>query len=683
MVVTIGMRNNNLITYLLKVLPKYGRLTPVIVLQLVATHATFAQTDTTRHLKEVPVTAINAPRVQTLIPAQQISNKDFARYSAFGIADIVRTFAGVNVKDYGGIGGLKTISVRGLSPNHTAVLFDGIQINDAQTGQIDLSKFNLNNVQQISLYNGQPQDLLQPARSYASASVLSITTIRPVLTTQKPYLIQAGIKAGSFGLMNPYLQWQQRIGNNWQMIINGNYTKANGRYKYKVEGDGSDTLAIRKNGDVRSIQTDVALYWNKNDSSKFNIHINYYNARRGLPGAVIFYSESPGQHLNNNDLFIQAGYQHLWKNGLQLLLNSKLSQLKTRYLDSPYFNTKGFILENYRQREAYQSVALAYHVTNNWDISYSADVSYTKIDADIDRYAFPGRLTILNVVASSLKFGGWQFQGNLLNTNIHETVEKGTAFQQRSVFSPTLMASVQPLANPDLKLRAFYKNVFRAPTLDELYYFAFAERVIKPEFVYQYDVGATYTKNLNGALQYIAITVDAYYNNVRNKILAIPSRNPAVFSFSNLGRVNIKGIDAGFKTQTKQQNGWSALLSANYTYQQALDVSDPESSTYKQQIPYTPKHTLAINAGVNYRQAGIYFNHTLSSYRYYTGNNLPLYLVPGYNISDASAVYNFISGKIPLQASFEVNNIFNKNYSIIRSYPMPGRSYRLSLQITI
>jgi len=677
------MRHVNLITYLSGALSKYSKLVSAIVLQLVVTHTSLAQTDTTRHLKEVPVTATPAPRLQTLLPAQQIGNKDFARYSAFGVADAVRNFTGVNVKDYGGIGGLKTISVRGLSTNHTAVLFDGVQINDAQSGQIDLSKFNLNNIQQIILYNGQPQDLLQPARSYASASVLSITTIRPALTTQKPYQVQTGIKTGSFGLINPYLQWQQRISSNWQMVINGNYIKANGRYKYKVDGDGSDTLTTRKNGDVRSIQTDAALYWNKNDSSKFNIHINYYNARRGLPGAVIFYSESPGQRLNNNDLFVQAGYQRLWKNGLQLLLNSKLSQLKTRYLDSPYFNTKGFILENYGQREAYQSVALAYHITSNWDVSYSADASYTKVDADIDKYAFPGRLTILNVVASSLKLGRWQFQGNLLNTNIHETVEKGTAFQQRSVLSPTLMASVQPLASPNLKLRAFYKNIFRAPTLDELYYFAFAERVIKPEFVYQYDIGATYTKNLNGVLQYISITTDAYYNNVRNKILAIPSRNPAVFSFSNLGRVDIKGIDVGFKTQTKQQNGWSAALSANYTFQQALDVSDPESSTYKQQIPYTPKHTLALNAGVNYKQAGVYFNHILSSDRYYAGNNLPEYLVPGYAISDASAVYNIINRKIPVQASFEVNNLFNKNYSIIRSYPMPGRSYRLSLQITI
>jgi vitamin B12 transporter len=643
----------------------------------------FAQQDTSKKLKEVIVSSSRAPFIQTITPSQQITAADFSRYSATNVADAIRNFSGVNIKDYGGIGGLKTVSVRSLGANHTAVLYDGVQLNDAQNGQIDLSKFNLNNVQSITLYNGQPEELLQPARTFASASVLSIKTIRPTLTANKPYQIQAGVKAGSFGLINPYLQWQQRISNNWQLVINGNYLNANGRYKYKVDGDGSDTLSIRKNGKVRSIQTDVALYWNKNDSSKFNIHLNYYNAKRGLPGAVVFYTESHGQKLNNDDIFIQAGYERIWKSSFRLLLNSKLSQLKTRYLDSPYFNTKGYILENYKQRETYQSAALAYHITNNWEVSYAVDASYTKVDADIDKYAYPVRFTLLNVIASSLKLGRWQLQGNLLQTNIHETVEKGSAFQQQSVLLPTLMATVQPFNNPNLKIRAFYKNVFRAPTLDELYYFAFVQRVIKPEFVYQYDLGATYSKNLDGVLEYLTLTADAYYNNVHNKILAVPSQNPAVFSFSNLGKVDIKGIDVGFKTQTKQYNNWSGSFSANYTYQQALDVSDPGNSNYQQQIPYTPKHTLALNAGINYKQAGVYFNHILSSKRYYIGNNLPEYLVPGYSVSDASVVYRFLSNKMPLQTSFEINNLLNKNYSIIRSYPMPGRSYRLSIQITI
>jgi outer membrane cobalamin receptor len=651
-------------------------------LQLIS-YKTLAQNDTAKKLKEVTVKATTIPKVQTLTPAQQVSSKEFARYNAFNVADAVRNFSGVNIKDYGGIGGLKTISVRSLGANHTAVLFDGIQLNDAQNGQIDLSKFNLNNVQEITVYNGQPANLLQPARSFASASVLSIKTIQPALSLQKPYQIQAGVKGGSFGLVNPYLQWQQRINKQWSFIANANYVYANGRYKYKVDGDGSDTLAIRRNGDVRSLQTDAALYWAKSDSNKFNIHVNYYNSKRGLPGAVIFYNPYATQRLENNDIFAQATYEHTWQSNIRLLINTKLSQLKTRYLDPEFLNQQGGLDQHYNQKEVYQSVALAYHFTPGWEVSYAADASYLKMDADIYNYAYPSRFTLLNVLATNFTKGKWQLQGNLLQTNLREMVEEGVASKSRSVLSPTLMATLKPFNNNNLQLRAFYKNIFRAPTLDELYFYAIVPRTIQPEFVKQYDIGFTWTKNLNNLLEYMSLTTDAYYNDVSNKILAVPNKNPAVFSFSNIGKVDIKGIDIGLKTQTKQQNGWRGLLSANYTYQQALDVSDPASSTYQNQIPYTPKNTLALNAGVNYKQLGIYYNHILSSSRYYTGNNVPDYYVPGYSVSDASAVYNFITGKLPVTASLEVNNLFNKNYSIIRSFPMPGRSYRLSIQITI
>jgi vitamin B12 transporter len=64
-------------------------------------------------------------------------------------------------------------------------------------------------------------------------------------------------------------------------------------------------------------------------------------------------------------------------------------------------------------------------------------------------------------------------------------------------------------------------------------------------------------------------------------------------------------------------------------------------------------------------------------------DNKPEYFVPGYSISNISINYNFNTFKYPISASAAVNNLFNTNYVIVRSYPMPGRSYRLTMQITI
>ncbi len=635
-----------------------------------------AQTDTAKKLKEVKVYAPLVPQVLTITPVQQISANDFDRFSAFNVADAIRDFAGVNIKDYGGIGGLKTVSVRSLGANHVAVLYDGVEVNDAQNGQIDLSKFNLNNVQEITLYNGQPTEICMPARSFASASILSIKTIHPNLGAAKPYQLLLGVKGGSFGLINPYLQWQQRINDKWSLIINSYWEKANGRYKYKVQGDGSDTAYTRNNGDINVQQADGALYWTKNDSNKFNLHINYYNSDRGLPGAVVFYNPYSNERMWNQNIFIQSGYEKIWQSSLHLLINTKLSQEYTHYIDPDYLNNNGGLDDRYTQREFYQSAALSYHFLQNWEVSYAVDVAWTSLDANLYNFAYPIRFTLQDVLASNLTIGRWRFQCSLLNTYVNEQVKVGTTVPSRNIFSPTLMATFQPFESPDLQLRAFYKDIFRNPTFDERYLFTVnGPRVIRPEFAKQYDLGLTYRKGFNNFLEYLTVTIDGYYNNVTNKIIAIPNQNPAISSIINIGKVYIDGVDIGVKMLTKQSNGWRGSLSVNYTYQHSID------SASNLQILYTPKSSLAVNTGADYRHFGLYFNEVLSSSRYYL-NDINSQ-IDGYSVADLSFIYKLSIGRKPAVFSAHVNNLFNQDYSIVRSFPMPARSFLLSLQITI
>jgi len=646
----------------------------------------FAQTDTTKKLNEVKVLSAVTPNLQSIVPTQSISSNDFIRYNAFNVADAIQDFPGVIVKDYGGIGGLKTVSVRGLGADHTAILYDGIAIDDAETGQIDLSKFNLNSIQKIVLYNAQPPDICMPATSFASASVIAITTVKPALTALKPYSITAGIKSGSFGLINPYLQWQQRINNNWSFIVNGYTENANGQYKFKGAANYPDSTMVRKNSDVSAQQIDGALYWAKNDSDKFSLHINYYNSDRGLPGAVIYNATPSNERLWNKDIFVQASYKKIWISGLQLLVNTKVSQSYLRYLDPQFDNIQGELDLRYTQQELYQSVALAYHILKNWEISYAFDATLNNLSVLFNYpdpiFPDPTRLTLLNVFASNLVLGKLRIEGNILNSNITETVKTGNAAQPRNIYSPTLMATLTPFANSDFQLRAFYKNIFRDPTFDDLYYQEVGIPDLKPEYTDQYDLGATYSKTLTGFFYYVTVTADAYYNDVTNKIVYLPS-NLFPQSTVNFGKVDIEGLDVSLKTQAKLSENTKWLLSANYSYQKAQNVTDPTSSIYLNQIPYTPKNTVALNTGIDYKYFGLYYNQIISSSRYYTNDNLPYDYIPGYSVSDASANYHFIADNKPVIASFEVNNLFNQSYYVVHDYPMPGRSFRISLQITI
>ena len=644
--------------------------------------AAMGQSPEKKILKEVKIKAQTVTR-QSLTPSQKISVADFKRSASNNVADAIRNLSGVNVKDYGGIGGLKTVSVRSLGANHTGVFYDGIQMNDAQNGQVDLGRLSLNNLEEIVLYNGQPDVLLLPARAYASASVLMIKPAKPLVSQAKPTQLSVGFKTGSFSLYEPMVQLDQLITSKWSFKVNSFYTRANGRYKYQVEGDGSAEKVERKNTDISAFQTDGAVYYTKRDSTNFSFRANYYKSERGLPGAVIFYNDYSAQRLWNEDVFLQSTYEKKWRNSVRLLLNTKLSQAYTRYLDPDYLNIQGELDQRYNQKEYYLSAAVSGRPAKDLELSYAADGAVNQLKTNLYQYAYPTRLTVLQVVAGKYTIGRSTFQANLLHTSIHEWVDDGAAAPAKSVWSPTFMYAVEPVENAGLQLRAFYKDIFRNPTFNDLYYTRIGTLNLKPEYVKQYNIGATLSKNYPGRLTYLTLTADAYYNQVKDKIIAVPNKDIFSWSMRNLGKVEVRGLDFSAKTRYQVTGEWAALLAVNYTYQDAVDVTDPASSYYKNKIPYTPEHTGALNIGMSNERVGVFFNHILSSHRYYLSENLPAYRVPGFSVSDASLTWMFKFSGLPVASSFEVNNLFNTNYAFIRSFPMPGRSVRLSLKVTI
>uniref|UniRef100_UPI003D7F56FC TonB-dependent receptor plug domain-containing protein n=1 Tax=Pedobacter sp. TaxID=1411316 RepID=UPI003D7F56FC len=624
-----------------------------------------------------------APPVQSLLPSQRIQASDFKRNGAYNVADAIRNFSGVNIKDYGGIGGLKTVSVRSLGANHTGVQLDGVQVTDAQNGQIDLGKINLDNVASITLYNGQADDLLQPARAFASASMLVIKSLSPQFTPDKNYRLNLGFKTGSFGIIHPSLLYQQKLSNRWTLNFSNTWQKAHGRYLYQVDGDGSDTLAIRHNADVDVLQSDAAVYWNGADSNRFQFRVNYATSNRGLPGAVVFYNPYANQHLWNRDLLLQSNYTQHYDNGLRLLLNGKFSNNYVRYLDPDYLNIAGLLEQTFKQIELYESIALSYQASNTLAFSMASDVAYNRLNTNLYNYAFPSRLTFLTAMAAQYKVGKLHIQANLLNTTINELVEVGSPAPSKSIWSPSLSASYELLEASGLQIRAFYKDIFRNPTFNDLYYTRIGKRDLNPEYTKQYNLGITYSKTYTRPVQFLTLTADAYYNEVNDKIIAIPNKDLFTWTMMNLGNVDIRGLDLSLKTAISLTREFIFTLAGNYTFQKAIDVTNPSSTYYLNQIPYTPEHTLAINMGIKKGPLSIYYNHIFSSSRYYLSENIPAYHVPGFSVSDTSFSYQMMAARRPINLSLEINNLFNKNYAFIRSFPMPGRSYRLSFQITI
>ena len=150
----------------------------------------------------------------------------------------------------------------------------------------------------------------------------------------------------------------------------------------------------------------------------------------------------------------------------------------------------------------------------------------------------------------------------------------------------------------------------------------------------------------------------------------------------NLGKVDIKGIDVTGNVQLQPCEKLRINLSGNYTYQRALDVTDKEGKTYKHQIAYTPRVSGSGQIAIETPWINFSYSMLYAGKRYCLGQNISENRLPSYTDLSLSAYRDFNIRKLRLTANVEVLNLLNKNYEIVKNFPMPGRSVRGTLKIS-
>ncbi|SEW36522.1 TonB-dependent receptor [Chitinophaga arvensicola] len=662
-----------------------GMLFFMLCCGMLRVHAQQADSIKTRDLREVAVTAPRADR--EVNPGQKMQAKELERLGSHSVADAIRFFAGLQIKDYGGIGGLKTVDIRSMGTNHVGVFYDGIQLGNAQNGQIDLGKFSLDNMEEIALYNGQKSNIFQPAKDFGSAGSIYMTCLKPKFAPGEKTHLRGTIKTGSFGLFNPSLLWQQKVTDKISASFSTEWVNATGRYKFryrKLDDAGHvtyDTSAYRKNGDINAVRVEGGFNGILN-GGEWNTKIYYYQSERGLPGTIVNNVFSHVDRQWDQNIFIQGHFRKDITKHYSILLNAKYAYDYTRYLAPD--TARLYIDNHYRQYEMYFSMAHQYILTKWWTVSASGDFQWNRMDADLRNFTYPTRYTTLTAAATNLTFSRFSAQASLLGTFVSEDVKLNAGAPYQQQFTPAVFISWQPLPSPDFRVRAYYKRIFRMPTFNDLYYTDLGNNLLKPEFAKQYDAGITWNKTWsNGWLTQAAIETDAYYNEVTDKIVAVPGDNQFRWMMMNLGKVKIKGLDVKASAVWKlfQQVNFNTKLT--YTFQRAQDFTDPADSFYGDQIIYIPRHSGSLILGADYKQWEANYSFIYTGERYNSKENKQKNYVEPWYTSDLSVGRQFQLQHTRFHITAQVNNVANQYYDVIYNYPMPGRNYRFIFTVNI
>ena len=647
--------------------------------------------DSVQHVREIVV--VSKPAMREVVPSQKLNGEMLEKLSTHSVADALRYFSGIQLKDYGGVGGIKTVNIRSMGTHHLGISYDGIQLGNAQNGQIDLGQFSLDNVEEITLYNGQKSAIFQPASDFGHAGAIYIRTKEPEFSKSENTNLKFKTQYGSSDMLRLSVLWEQKLSETLSSSVSAGFLTASGKYKFRYErrypnGETAwDTTAVRQNGDIHAERIEANLFGRLYQGS-WQVKGYLYNSARGIPGAIVNNVWRRGERQQDLNTFVQAAFDKNIGDGFSTRWLAKYAYYNTHYVNKD--STQLPVDNRYKQQEVYLSTANVLELRPNWSASLSYDFKWNKLNADTYNFAFPTRISNLVSLATAIDYKHLKAQGSVVATFIHDKTHRRGEFADMnssnslSKLTPALFVNIYPFRGTFFSMRAYVKKSFRMPTFNDLYYTDMGNANLVPESALQYDAGFALNKHFeHGIVRHAEMHFDAYYNTVHDKIVAYPKGQQFRWTMLNLGKVHIKGIDMEAEADCSIGCGVTATLRAQYTYQDARDVTDPDDSYYKHQIPYIPWHSGSAILGLSYKNWDLNYSFIYAGERYDEQENIIYNHMEPWYTSDLSLRYQFMVNRLQFTAQAEVNNVLDQDYEVIVNYPMPGRNYALTLSVEI
>jgi len=604
---------------------------------------------------------------------QVVTGKKTQLYAPEDVGALTQKIAGVTLKNYGGIGGMKTISFRGLSGTNTSVLIDGFSVQNTMVGQLDLSNLQVDNIQRVTFSAGLSDDDLMPISALMQGNVLAIKTVE---NTQSLDTMELRIcsKVGSFGQVDNYASYKRGVLKSLFSVY-GKYRTFTGNYPYVIENGMLTTTHIRMNNQLQEGYAGMNFSKDLNQKWKLRSSVYFNQSQRGLPGAVILYNESASQELSQQNTSVNISgvfKEEKWNVNVYNSLNYGY----LNYRDPSYLNNSGGLNQWYFNTINQSGLYFNRKLKDSLLLIYGGvEHTYSGLHATSQYMHAPKRFHVQSLVG--MKAIWKRFLGNAQVGNHWLYNQFGSSDTYTKAFASFAQIEKRAYNNVVGLPRIWFKQTFRMPSFSELYYNTIGSKSLEPELALQFSVGTSY-RFLKNSLN---VSLDGYYNKVDNKILAIPTKNLFVWSIMNIGKVQIAGVDLIVRKNWMLYNNARLDIGVNYSYQQVMDISNEKSTTYKNQLAYFPKHTIQSEITFIFQSGfGVHLNNSSISDRFVLNENSEENRLAGFSKFDCTLFSSWTLGrKQKLKISLSVKNCTNQSYQYISYFVMPGRNYLMSL----
>jgi vitamin B12 transporter len=568
---------------------------------------------------------------------------------------------GMSTRAYGGGASVQTISLRGMSPEHTLVLVDGERWNSPENGLADFGIFSSSAVDHVEIIRGGASALYG---ADAVGGVINVIT----RAAEEGVHAAASTMVGSDHTSGAELRLE---GGNDSYGLRGLLRREQARGDYQFTfSDGRDQLTLTRQGEDYSLLTgDVRGDWRATASLRGTASFSYTDADRGSPGAVTDPSSAGKGRLWDRLEVLRGGIGWDGLPGLSLRVNGSAAYTVEQY-DDP-----GQLLNGVSAHSLYANHDDIITPQALFDISPMlsglAGLEFGRASLSSTETARVVRIQRSAFLSTEHRLSlPWQAPFEMI---LYPSVRYDTYSDVPGDVSPRLGVNIGLLKEPALRLRASYGRSFRAPVLNDLYWREGGNPSLRPERALSFDAGLRCEFELGGSLR---LDVSYFSIESRDRIIWIPS-SATFWSPKNIASATSRGAEA--------EAAWSGLggalrVSLNATWIDVTKASAdyPGDASQGKKLIYEPPETFNAVAEGRFGPVSVYLRHSWVSYRYTTEINDRF--LPAYSLESAAVRYLLPAGIFHASLKAEVSNMLNSSYQVVALYPMPLREFRVTME---
>lgn len=623
-----------------------------------------AQTDSSRHIPEVTITAVRGEQLQTGAKVQQFTPAQLRAFATANLAELLSANTPVFIKSYGP-GSLSSISFRGTGASHTAIVWNGFNLQSSMNGQTDLSMFPIGTFDEVRLQYGGNSALY--GSGAIGGSIYLRNTAALVDSPQMQVTLQAS--SGSFGTQQ-YFGSYGYSGKRFSTQVKYYRTSSDNNYTF------TNTAAFQspevKQTHAAFTQQGVVLNGGGSVSkfTRINAYYWWHNNQRDLPPTM----------LQSTSLATQADESHRAAVDFTYARNKWQSILRS-----------GFFLEQLRYSDpiaGIDSKNRAVNWVNELELTYTVSpilkmitgVNFTTINASSPGYSSTASPSQNRTAIFAAARWGKQTTASRFKSDMSVRAENISGVWVPVTFS----FGTQTRIADNLHLHTLVSRNYRYPTFNDLYWQPGGNLQLKPEYSFNAESGLNYVYTLSKHQFKANVTVFSHW--VDNWIIWMPdSVNPNVWTPNNAAEVWSRGVEYGLGYTWQPKLNTTVSVNALYTWQQATHekVAFAGDAALHRQLIYMPRQMGSFQLSVQHKKCQFSFQQVYNGLRFTSSDNYNY--LPAFWLSSAQMSYSFQLKKYPALAHAFVSakNIWNENYQVMLWRAMPGRYIEAGLRLEL